>query len=626
MIKTVTQVLKNQGLKYTLFRLQYELKRKLGIFKFTYPSAFSNHSFISFDQWKKQNIHFVSYERNNLNIPHNPHDDIEFNFNQIINGHTLYFNKKWIKNNDWYFNPQSSFQYPKGQHWSEINDMSSVSGDIKFVWEKSRFSFIYDIIRYDYHFQKDNSNFIFKEIFNWIENNPPNTGPNYKCSQEISLRCINWIFALYFYKDNLTFSSDEWNSLLNSILIQIDHVYKNINFSRICVRNNHAITETLFLYFAGVLFPFFKDSSKWKTNGKKWLEKELLYQIYDDGTFLQFSHNYQRVLVQLLSYYLSFSNKNNLDIPSEINSKINSLLKYMSTICVGKKGEVPNYGSNDGALFFRLSSSDYTDYRPQINALSFCLNKTLVFNSSLTSEESMWLNEDVKTSDEHSQISDEVSSFDKGGIYTISDSDTFTFFKSCSYKDRPAHADNLHLDLWYKGINVVRDSGTYSYNTSSDLINYFSGTIGHNTVILDDVNQMQKGSRFIWFNWTKEAHCEIEETAEWILFKAEAKMFSELGADIIHRREVKKYRNKSEWLITDRIINKPAHVSMKQLWHPDNKYSSMISFDSRDSNKTLNASKDAGYWSSYYGIKEESEFVFYQTNDSFIETKITISE
>ena len=34
-------------------------------------------------------------------------------------------------------------------------------------------------------------------------------------------------------------------------------------------------------------------------------EKEIDYQIYKDGTYLQFSMNYQRVVVQLLTWVLS---------------------------------------------------------------------------------------------------------------------------------------------------------------------------------------------------------------------------------------------------------------------------------------------------------------------------------
>ncbi len=34
-----------------------------------------------------------------------------------------------------------------------------------------------------------------------------------------------------------------------------------------------------------------------------------------------------------------------------------------------------------------------------------------------------------------------------------------------NFKTRPAQMDQLHVDLWHKGINVLCDSGTYSYAT-----------------------------------------------------------------------------------------------------------------------------------------------------------------
>ena len=40
------------------------------------------------------------------------------------------------------------------------------------------------------------------EIDSWIKNNPINQGPNYLCSQEISIRLMNWIFAIYFYSES----------------------------------------------------------------------------------------------------------------------------------------------------------------------------------------------------------------------------------------------------------------------------------------------------------------------------------------------------------------------------------------------------------------------------------------
>ena len=85
---------------------------------------------------------------------------------------------------------------------------------------------------------------------------------------------------------NIQFNKDLFNKIMHSIYWQIHHVYKNINFSRISVRNNHAITETLVLYLSDKLFPFLPNVKKWSSKGKVWFEQEIEYQIYPDGTFL----------------------------------------------------------------------------------------------------------------------------------------------------------------------------------------------------------------------------------------------------------------------------------------------------------------------------------------------------
>lgn len=65
-----------------------------------------------------------------------------------------------------------------------------------------------------------------------------------------------------------------------------------------------------------------------------------------------------------------------------------------------------------------------------------------------------------------------------------------------NFKSRPAHMDQQHIDLWHKGINVLCDNGTYSY--ASDLGKALSSTIGHNTVKVSGIEQMNKKKVHFW--------------------------------------------------------------------------------------------------------------------------------
>ena len=71
-------------------------------------------------------------------------------------------------------------------------------------------------------------------------------------------------FALYYYKDSEYLTEDLFAKIMHFVYWQIHHVYKNIRFSRISVRNNHAITETLMLYLSDKLFPFLPNVKKWR--------------------------------------------------------------------------------------------------------------------------------------------------------------------------------------------------------------------------------------------------------------------------------------------------------------------------------------------------------------------------
>ena len=305
-LRIIIDFVLNMGFKYILFRIFFIIKSKLGWMKKIFPVNPKVNEFIVLSDWRKNLPPFYFYGKKINGLKKKPTKEIEENFNKISNNTFLFFNNNYIdlgKDFDWITNPITKYKYDISKHWSEIEDISRKAGDIKYVWEKARFTFVYDVIRYDYHFQKDQSKFVFNEIIDFINKNPINQGPNYKCSQEISLRLLNWTFALYFYKDSKTLNNLIFNKIINSIYWQIHHVYHNINFSRISVRNNHALTETLLLYIAGKLFPFFPNIERWSKKGKLWFENEVEYQIYPDGTFLQFSMNYNRVVVQLLTCY-----------------------------------------------------------------------------------------------------------------------------------------------------------------------------------------------------------------------------------------------------------------------------------------------------------------------------------
>ncbi|MFK7747162.1 MAG: alginate lyase family protein [Kordia sp.] len=621
-VKKIANFISNMGARYLFFRIFYTVKSKLGWQKKVFPTNPTEKKFTTLEDWKNNLPPFFFYGKDISKLPKQPTESLKETYEEIQKGVFTFFNKSKLdlgKDYSWIVNPSTGHQYDINKHWSEIEDLSKEAGDIKYVWEKARFSYLYDIIRYDYHFEEDQSKFVFSEIEDFIEKNPINQGPNYKCSQEASLRIMNWMFALYYYKDSPNLTEALFQKIMHNVYWKLHHVYHNINFSRITVRNNHAITETLMLYLSAKLFPFMPDVDKWSKHGKKWFEQEVAYQVYEDGTFLQFSMNYHRVVVQLLTWGIQLSRLNNEKFDPKVYDRAQKSLNFLDASLDPVSGKLPNYGSNDGALFFKLTNDDYRIYTSQLDDLRAVLNG-YTYNKS---ESAHWYG--IQPELKPYKASNTLNPFEKGGYYIIQDETTKTFIRCGKHKDRPFQSDNLHIDIWANGINYLRDSGSYKYNTTKEELAYFNGCEGHNTVSVGKADQMLKGSRFIWFYWVKKAAAKLQKKENAYEFDGNIKAFAQLGNNITHHRKVTKTASKNRWDIQDTVQNKKDH-SIYQYWHVHPDYFDKVNIITKDDQgNILEPLVEEKWFSGYYGIKEKSLRITFKTNRSSLNTSIEIN-
>ena len=605
-------------MRYILFRSSYELERKAGLLARRFPTVLKPVTIPSLNDWREKGRGWYFQDRGTLTVPKVKSAQLKEKMKHILKGDVLFFSKSWKSlglDYDWVTNPETGYHYDAKQHWTKVNDFSKEAGDIKFVWEKSRFSWLLTVCRYDYHFDEDHAKFVFSQILDWIDKNPLNCGPNYKCSQETSIRINNWLFALSFYKHSEALTEDRWKKIMTSIYWQTDHVMKNINFSRIAVRNNHAITETLTLYLIGMMFPMMKGAAAWKKKGKRWFEQEIDYQIEDDGTFIQDSMNYHRVLIQLLTYAIALADKHGETFSDFVYEKAYSSVNFLFQFQEPTNGWLPNYGANDGALFFPLSDNDYRDYRPQLDALHILLTGASLYDEAYEDVQWICCKENPKRKLQKKILKQQgLIKFEKSGFYLIREEDTLSFVR-CGLFKKNGSTDQLHLDVWYKGKNVLMDGGSYMYNTDEATVRYFAGTEAHNTIMIGDYDQMQKGMRFIWFYPPTLISSNLYEKEEDYFFEGEINAFKQIAEGIIVQRVIKKKKGIPEWTVIDTVKGVPSSMIFRQLWHTDY----VTTF------KSNGERRDTGGWTSdYYGVKRPISQIEFQTNGNSIETKIKI--
>jgi len=122
--------------------------------------------------------------------------------------------------------------------------------------------------------------------------------------------------------------------------------------------------------------------------------------------------------------------------------------------------------------------------------------------------------------------------------------------------DRPGHADQLHLDLWWHGMNIGKDAGTYLYNAPPPWDNAFAHTAIHNTLTIEPSiirDQMTQVGRFLFLDWAQAdiVAKKINLYGERESLFVEHDGYRHLG--VLHQRGVKVRPNNS-WLVEDQVI------------------------------------------------------------------------
>lgn len=577
------ELIKNMGLGWTTYRSLYELKKKTGLLERKYPCVSLNDKQFgsklkldasgkdNFVYWWKQNTasFFLGINENNKDtireLLKNDCDSVLLEADKICNYTFTYFNKWKVKYKelDWHYNPITKLHSPKDKHWLKIPDLGGDFGDIKYIWELSRFSFVFTLVRaYSITSNEKYVKVFWDIVEDWIKENPNQLGVNYKCCQEMSIRMMAWIFGLYAFKDHNLSTDGKIFELFKAIYLHADHIEKHFEFSLRAVKNNHTITEAVAIYTVGVLFPFFDKSKKWKKKGLKHLQQEAFKQIYEDGGYIQHSMNYHRLMLQDYTWAIQLGKLNGEVFSEVFLDKIQKATLFLYTHQEESSGRLPNYGMNDGSIIHPLSQCDYLDYRPQINAIYHVLTGHRLYNDGIHDENLFWISGAKALKSPKDNIEKESISFPTGGYYFLKGMDSQGSIRCTTYRQRPFQADMLSFDLWYKGNNILTDAGTFSYNTDENWMSYFNGTKSHNTIMVNNKDQMEKGSRFIWYKWIKAKTLKFNKTTDFTVFEGEHYGYS----PYIHRRAI--FNTEDVWVIIDDIIASKFYEEIKfnQQW------------------------------------------------------------
>jgi Heparinase II/III-like protein/Heparinase II/III N-terminus len=464
----------------------------------------------------------------------------------------------------WFCNPVTGQRVSPRQPWTHMRFASPAYGDLKFILESSRFLFVYPLVRA--YALTGNDKFpqaFWKVVEDWARHSPPMTGPLWICGQECSLRILAWSFALHAFIRSPSITAERVTLLVSMIAAQAWRTAQTLGYAR-SQRSNHLISEAVGLWTTGTLYPELREAQVWQNLGAHLLHEAVLDQITPEGVSQQHSFNYQRMILHLLLWTLRLSEIHHAPLHEDIRTRTQAAFDFMSLWVDPASGSAPNYGSDDGSLILPLASCPYRDFRPLLQLGAAVLHRP-VLPPGPWDEAALWFGVKPECGDE--TIQPPPPSLETG-YFRLGDENSWALIRAGRYTRRPFQADQLHVDLWWRGLNLARDAGTFLYNGPVPWNNGLARTAVHNTVTVDHRDQMRRAGRFLWVDWAQaEGRVHFSRNGACAdRFEGEHDGYKRLG--VKHRQTVQ-WLGGSGWVIVDDLEGTGDHDARLHWLLPD---------------------------------------------------------
>ncbi|WP_418756949.1 alginate lyase family protein [Eubacterium ventriosum] len=395
--------------------------------------------------------------------------------------------------------------------WPEMDFSYNISigqrqdiGDIRTNWELNRhFQFVG--LAKNYYITGNQTYLIeLRELFyDWNKKNLFLHGVQWTSAMEIAIRTISWIYMYCFLEKG--FQKQEMHrdqrfleQALHGIKVMAKYIVQHR--SRFTSANNHLIVEMLGVGVAGILLNY----QRWIDLSVNILTDELPKQNSPDGVNKEMSLHYQCFVMEAYGILWLLLNKNDIPVPDTWKNYLTHMSEFLADCC-GDYSEVIIFGDNDEGkiIDFYGKIDDY--YRYVLQLMGILLD--CKYTDINLIENIYWLvgKEDIdKYCCKKIYYSELVQSYKKGG-YTILRSWDHKVLIGIDHGElgfgnlaAHGHADALSIQVFFEGVPILVDSGTYNYHVPATSRNEYRRTVAHNTVYAKYKEQADILGPFLW--------------------------------------------------------------------------------------------------------------------------------
>jgi uncharacterized heparinase superfamily protein len=485
------------------------------------------------------------------------------------------FNLKEVPFGDppqWNFEAEAGIPTPMGPaHRIDYRDHSE-TGDCKFAWEPSRHGHLGVLARaYRLSGETRFASKVIEHISTWIEQCPFGQGMNWRSPLELSIRLINWTWALRLVRPALEEVLDARTGawILASVHQHLREVARK--YSKYSSANNHLIGEAAGVFVASNWFHILEGSAELSREARVLLEEEMANQVTADGAHVELATGYHLFVLEFFLYAAIIAREAGQPFSEAYHQGLRRMFSYVAGLHEG--GELPML--NDADDGYVLDLHEGADRSRALLAVGAALFECPVMKaeSRRFSDTAWWLLGDKgRTSFENSCLSTEALScraYKDAGHYLLQcgdrgADDRISVLFDCGplgYGSIAAHghADASSFTLRVGGKDVLVDPGTFDYFSFPAWRNYFRSTKAHNTVVVENADQSEMLGLFLW------GHRATAQCTAWEISPSVSRVagthdgYQRKGfVAVQHARELQLDAENHRVVITDRLCAKQA--------------------------------------------------------------------
>ncbi|MEF2071096.1 alginate lyase family protein [Consotaella aegiceratis] len=302
-------------------------------------------------------------------------------------------------------------------------------------------------------------------------------------SIEAGLRLEYWLKAMAYFEGSAAITPEVMEKFIASVTEHAEFIMGVWNSYNLM--SNWGVLANHGLFIAGLMLPTNPRTQEYVATALDRLAQEIRIQVYDDGTHWEQSPMYHNEVAHDYLDVVLLAKRNGIALPEPIEEKTRAMCRVDAIWAKPDGHEVAMGDSDDIDLRDIVTRGAYLFADPEMKAAGYA---RLDFDSvwdlgfdAVGEYDALAFRRPAET---------DFALGDSGNFYIRSgwgEADTFLHFHCGTLGAGHGHSDQLHVDLFAHGEDILIDPGRYTYVDKPERYE-FKDSDAHNTTTVDGRN------------------------------------------------------------------------------------------------------------------------------------------